>query len=79
MITVTHLDIDDIRSIIAHSFGVEVKEVMIDCYMETIGYGLNEHKEPAVRAVVTTYTNKIRSDEPKNGFEESIANGWIYG
>ena len=79
MMTMIHLDIDDICSIIAHSFGVSKEKVMIDCYMETIGYGLNEHKEPAVRAVVTTYTNKIRSDEPKNGFEESIANGWIYG
>ena len=54
MMTMIHLDIDDIRSIIAHSFKVSKEKVMIDCYMETIGYGMNEHKEPMVRAVVTS-------------------------
>ena len=54
MMIMTHLDIDDIRSIIAHSFDVSKEKVMIDCYMETIGYGMNEHKEPMVRAVVTS-------------------------
>lgn len=58
MMTMTHLDIYDIRSIIAHSFDVSEEKVMIDCYMETIGYGINEHKEPIVRAVVTTYNDK---------------------
>ena len=58
MMTMTHLDIDDIRSIIAHSFDVSEEKVMIDCYMETIGCGMNEHKEPMVRAVVTTYNDK---------------------
>lgn len=58
MMTMTHLDIDDIRSIIAHSFDVSEEKVMIDCYMETVGYGMNEHKEPMVRAVVTTYNDK---------------------
>ena len=58
MITMTHLDINDIRSIIAHSFDVNEKEVMIDCYMELVGYGLNKHKEPMVRAVVTTCSDK---------------------
>ena len=54
----THLDINDIRSIIAHFFNVNEEEVMVDCYMESVGYGLNEHKEPMVRAVVTTCSNK---------------------
>lgn len=58
MMTMTHLDIDDIRSIIAHSFDVSEEKVMIDCYMESVGYGTNEHKEPMVRAVVTTYSDK---------------------
>lgn len=58
MMTMTHLDIDDIRSIIAHSFDVSEEKVMIDCYMETVGYGMNERKEPMVRAVVTTYNDK---------------------
>lgn len=58
MMTMTHLDIDDIRSIIAHSFNVSKEKVMIDCYMDTVGYGMNEHKEPTVRAVVTTYNDK---------------------
>lgn len=58
MITMTHLDINDIRSIIAHFFNVNEEEVMVDCYMESVGYGLNEHKEPMVRAVVTTCSNK---------------------
>ncbi len=58
MITMTHLDINDIRSIIAHSFDVNKEKVMVDCYMESVGYGPNEHKEPMVRAVVTTYNDK---------------------
>ena len=41
-----------------HSFDVSEEKVMIDCYMETVGYGMNEHKEPMVRAVVTTYNDK---------------------
>ena len=52
MITVTHLDEDDIREIIAKHFGVHIEDVMIDCYMETFSYGPNKHEEPIVRAVV---------------------------
>lgn len=63
MMTMTHLDIDDIRSIIAHSFDVSEEKVMIDCYMETVGYGMNEHKEPTVRAVVTTYNDNKQKGE----------------
>lgn len=58
MMTMTHLDKNDIRSIIAHHFGVKSDDVMIDCYIDTVGYGMNEHKEPTVRAVVTTYNDK---------------------
>lgn len=79
MMTMTHLDINDVRSIIAHHFDVIPEDVMVDCYMETVGYGLNEHQEPAVRVVVTTYTDKVRDVKPRSEFEESIANGWIYG
>ena len=58
MITTTHLDKIDIRSIIAHHFDVKFEDVMIDCYMDTVGYGMAEHEEPSVRAVVTTYNGK---------------------
>lgn len=58
MITMTHLDINDIRSIIAHSFDVNEKDIMIDCYMDTVDYGVAERQEPSVRAVVTTYNDK---------------------
>jgi hypothetical protein len=58
MMTMTHLDKDDIRLIIAHHFNIPYEDVMIDCYMNTIGYGVNEHKEPSVRAVVTTYNDR---------------------
>ena len=63
MMKMTHLDIDDIRSIIAHFFDVSEEKVMIDCYMETVGYGMNEHKEPTVRAVVTTYNDNKQKGE----------------
>lgn len=59
MITKTHLDKKDIRSIIAHHFDVKLEDVMIDCYIDTVGYGMAEHKEPSVRAVVTIYNDKI--------------------
>lgn len=49
---VTHLDKEDIRRIIAKTFDVKVEDVMIDCYMDWVGYGMDEHQEPAVRAVV---------------------------
>ena len=62
MRTITHLDEDDIRRIIAKHFEVQTKDVTIDCYMETFGYGPNEHEEPVVRAtieenVVRVYNN----------------------
>lgn len=68
MITMTHLDKKDIRSIIAHHFGVPEKDVMIDCYMDTVDYGMGEHDEPFVRAIITTY---------KDTKEESFLS-WIY-
>ena len=58
MITTTHLDKIDIRSIIAHHFNVKLEDVMIDCYMDTVGYGMAEHEEPSVRAVITIYDDK---------------------
>jgi ribosomal protein S24E len=75
----THLDKNDIRSIIAHHFGVKSEDVMIDCYMDTIGYGTTEHEEPSVRAVVTIYNDKvIKESTPRSEREESLMNGWIY-
>ena len=75
MLVMNHLDKSDIQSIIARHFNVPINEVMVDCYMETVGYGLNEHEEPSVRAVVTLHEQPM----PRTSFEESIANGWIYG
>ena len=80
MTTMTHLDKNDIRSIIAHHFGVKSEDVIIDCYIDTVGYGMAEHEEPSVRAVITKYNDKVREESmPRSDFEESIANGWIYG
>lgn len=78
MVVNTHLDTTDIQSIIAQHFGVAAEDVFIDCYMETIGYGLNEHKEPMVRAVVTSH-GEVKEAKIKSSFEESVSNGWIYG
>ena len=79
MMTVTHLDKKDICSIIAHHFGVKIEDVMIDCYMDTIGYGTNEHEAPSVRAVVTTYSDWVKEEsKPRSEREESLMNGWIY-
>ena len=75
MMTMTHLDKNDIHSIIAHHFGVPEKDVMIDCYMDTVGYGMNEHKEPFVRAVVTTYKDTKKEIKYK---EEESSLSWIY-
>ena len=75
MIKMAHLDKEDIRSIIAHHFGVPYEDVMIDCYMDAVDYGMNEHKEPFVRAVVTTY--KDTKTEIKRKEEESSLS-WIY-
>lgn len=75
MIIMTHLDKKDIRSIIAHHFGVPEKDVMIDCYMDTVDYGMGEHDEPFVRAVITTY--KDTKEEIKYKEEESFLS-WIY-
>lgn len=58
MITTTHLDKIDIRSIIAHYFNVKLEDVMIDCYIDTVGYAMAEHEEPSVRAVVTIHDDK---------------------
>lgn len=52
MRTITHLDENDIRCIIAKACGVKVEDVIVDCYMETTGYGPSEHEVPAVRAAV---------------------------
>ena len=74
MITMTHLDKKDIRTIIAHHFDVPEKDVMIDCYMDTIDYGMGEHREPFVRAVVTRYKNEKVESKPKR--EDFLS--WIY-
>ena len=70
----THLDKKDIRAIIAHHFGVPEKDVMVDCYMDTVDYGMDEHEEPFVRAVITTY--KDTKKEIKHKEESSLS--WIY-
>lgn len=75
MIVMNHLDKSDIQSIIARHFNVPIDEVTVDCYMETIGYGLHEHEEPSVRAVVALHEQSM----PRTVREESIANGWVYG
>lgn len=69
MIKMTHLDKDDICSIIAHHFDVPYEDVMIDCYMELMEY--EGRYEPSVRAVVTTYNSK------KKEIENSVIS-WIY-
>ena len=43
----------DIQKIIAEKFSVSPEEVLVDCYMNDVGYGLNEHKEPDVRVIIT--------------------------
>ena len=79
MIKMAHLDKEDIRFIIAHHFGVPYEDVMIDCYIDTVGYGMAEHEVPSVRAVVTTYNDKTKEEStPRNEREESLMNGWIY-
>lgn len=53
MRTEIHMDKWDIQKIIAEKFSVSPEEVLIDCYMNDVGYGLNEHKEPDVRVIIT--------------------------
>lgn len=52
MIQIWQLDKTDIINLIAHHFGVDEKDVFLDCYMESVGCGMNEHDEPCVRASV---------------------------
>ena len=52
MITLVHLDKDDIANFFSEHFNVPVSDVFVDCYMETVGYGTNEHQEPNVRVVI---------------------------
>lgn len=76
MMTMIHLDKKDIRSIIAHHFSVPSEDVMIDCYIDTVGYGMAEHEEPSVRAVITTYNDKVKKESSlRSEREESCING----
>ena len=49
-----HLDSTDIQKIIAEKYGVSPDCVEINCYLECVGYGLDEREEPSVEAIVKT-------------------------
>ena len=46
------LDQDDIRQAIATAYNVQPKDVRMDLFMDTVGYGMNEREVPAVRATI---------------------------
>ena len=54
MKTEYHLDLTDIQKIIAEKYGVSTDCVEICCYLEDVGYGLDEREEPSVEAIIKT-------------------------
>lgn len=54
MQTEIHLEKQDIIEIIAKRFGVNPSTVDIRVFANTVGYGMGEHDEPTVTAVIKT-------------------------
>ena len=52
MKTIIELDKCDIQEIVAKMMNVPIEQVTVICYMDTVGYGVNEERVPAVRAEV---------------------------
>lgn len=48
-----YFDKNDIRKIVAKHYGINESDVNIRCYMETVGYGMNEHEEPNFEVSIT--------------------------
>ena len=53
MITEIHLTKEDIQKILAEKFNVNPDAVKIEPYKEWVGYGMGEHEECDVKAVIT--------------------------
>ncbi len=66
---IIELDQEDIRIIIAKYFGVKPGDVHVDCYIETLGYGINEQDFPGVKVFV----NKDEHDMVRSLSEERCA------
>lgn len=82
MKTSYQLDENDIKEIIAKYFNISIDDVNLTHYMTTVGYGMDEHDVP-VTHVEVSQDNRSSEDlarqRIREDFEESIANGWIYG
>lgn len=47
------LDKEDIKNAIATAYNVQPQDVSLDLYMTSVGYGMNEHDVPDVRAFIS--------------------------
>ena len=52
MKTIIELDKCDIQEMIAKYMNVPTEQVSVICYMDIVGYGVNEERVPAVRIEV---------------------------
>ena len=57
MTTEIHLTKEDIQKILAEKFNVNPDAVKVETYKEWVGYGMGEHEEHNVKAVITTLSN----------------------
>ena len=53
MKTVYTLDKNDIKMLVAEKYDVNPKQVNVRCFMNTIGYGMDEHDEPTVEVEIS--------------------------
>ena len=53
MTTEIHLTKEDIQKILAEKFNVNPDAVVVKTYKEWVGYGMGEHEECDVKAVIT--------------------------
>ena len=49
---VMELDQEDIRKAIATAYNVQLREVRLDLFLKTVGYGMNEREVPDIKATV---------------------------
>lgn len=55
MIIQYELNKKDIISILASHFGVDEKDVIVDCFITSEGYGMTEHEVPSVKIKINKY------------------------
>ena len=63
MIIQYELNKDDIISILSNHFGVDKKDVIIDCFMTYEGYGESEHEVPSVKIKINKYHDYGQVDD----------------